>query len=1735
MKKKLFQILMLLVAAVSVGAFVSCKDTNEDLYNELRTQVISRDASLQSALDQHTQDIAALLAKYNTLLTTVNAINSCTCNEAAMQAQINGLGTDVATLQGDVATLQGQVATLITDLAGLDIDDISGLRTALTALQTSLSGKADNADLAWLSAKYNAEIPIIQGIISNLQTALAGKVEQGTFDAIINGLNTQIQGIQSGLQALQNQNLIDKINTNKALQDGLETRIASLESTLTSLQAPDGTFADILQRLTAAEQAISNNKAWLDQQLEDITGDITAAQTTADNALALANTANTNAQLAWQNAQRVEGLANAAQAAADNAQSDATAAQQAAQAAQNAADLAYALAARAYETANQVNALAIKVATLEGQVGTNTNDEAIKALQQQTQSLSSQISENKDKLQEAINKVNNDLTTKVNDLQSEIQTKMGELKDAFQGKIDNLDGKLETKISEVTSKITELNNTLIQNAGLIEQNAKDIAQNAKDIQANATAIEKIKSDLQTIDTNLTLASEKANQAYQEAVSAKTKADDNERSISDLKATVDVNKANIETLQGSTNDLKEAVDDLKEKMAQVGANTTAIENLSAAVDGINDDLEALDEKYDELKGQLSDLRTELAEAKSECANNFREAKSYVDTEIATLTATVVQKITDELNNYYDKDDINKILEAYAKASDLNGVATVSELNSLKDELKNLASKDELSSILSQLNGLVSQEELNSLKEDLKDVASKSDLDNLKNEILAQLSGIATQNDLDRVKSELQSDISGLQGDLSNLSTDFYDKIIQLYKDMDAGDKAIDDKIYELAQQVAANTQHLEDIDKVLQTMHERFNDMDARFVNRETIMAWLQNLYKTLNAKIAAGGGAEINIQVLKDEIKDDLVELLPDIITNTLEGSEFNFITEDDLSDYAKKSDLDDYAKKSALTALEEALTELINGKADAEEFAKAVEDIAEQEARILALEEGTVKIGDYELDKQALKDAIADAIADANTKIGTIQDAVTAINGKIPTMENDIRDLKTGLQEAKDRLAAVEPKVEALTNDVAKIQSYLAQQVTGITIQGTTNPMFGTFSIPANIQSNVLVAYYGRPDNKIEFPTTDDASYVRKDEVLTDKDWEMIGGDDIAFTQKAKKVLINEGTNGKAYAGKVYVTVNPTSANVAGLKLDIINTQDEASLFKLTELKKSYDKLEFGYSRADNGFYEAEAYVEKKDLDDVERPFNEQAIKDLAKEAQNDLEQIVKNALAPGNTALDNLATKVYEVVRTLRLDRSGLKCPFKDINGNEQAVYSQYNLAATALKPLSLEWGKSFNYVTVPGYEKAEKMLKKLCDKLTGVVTSIEGNREISKLFRDLEGLNIKHVTLNELSDAYLAQFAVEINTSFTIDDVRYDLVLPVNVWVPVKYAKNLTIGGTRLNVEEAERVDLAYFDENIAVNEKNELFNKVKAQVTKPTVVITEDDATGGVTSVLVVPVNDQAGTIQGFTKFPLATPVDVVSGEIQFDGTGIAMVSGGSVVTAGYTQNVNIDQLNYSFLFSGKTFTYYKKVDFSDAIKDLWENQVGEAIGDVNDILDQLNELIEDALKLRELMVTYEGKYTNLVNNYFGTDGKLHDYLDKINSIIVNFVNGINWQLGPYIVADDVKGFKVLSVEKTMPTVMSKRDLKLYPTSKNMEIFCPFARKHVAVTNVFKGAASAQAGDADCLAKLKAANTGDMNKVIDGTQRMIEVNGMVSGYTYEVAYSVLDFEGNISTRKTYIKIK
>ena len=108
MKKKLIQILMLLVVAVSVGSFVSCKDTNEDLYNELRTQYIKDNASLKDAFDAQVAELEDQIATYKEALDALeeafSGFKSCECDEDALKTLINGLTEQINGINGQIAT-----------------------------------------------------------------------------------------------------------------------------------------------------------------------------------------------------------------------------------------------------------------------------------------------------------------------------------------------------------------------------------------------------------------------------------------------------------------------------------------------------------------------------------------------------------------------------------------------------------------------------------------------------------------------------------------------------------------------------------------------------------------------------------------------------------------------------------------------------------------------------------------------------------------------------------------------------------------------------------------------------------------------------------------------------------------------------------------------------------------------------------------------------------------------------------------------------------------------------------------------------------------------------------------------------------------------------------------------------------------------------------------------------------------------------------------------------------------------------------------------------------------------------------------------------------------------------------------------------------------------------------------------------------------------------------------------
>ena len=940
-------------------------------------------------------------------------------------------------------------------------------------------------------------------------------------------------------------------------------------------------------------------------------------------------------------------------------------------------------------------------------------------------------------------------------------------------------------------------------------------------------------------------------------------------------------------------------------------------------------------------------------------------------------------------------------------------------------------------------------------------------------------------------DLNNALQGIKEDLKNYATndalslvsqkanDAWEEAVKAKATADADSIRIDALEQDLKNNYVNITEFQEALEALEETINNKIQDLSDELKGEldktnETVDS-LKTNYETLSEEV----------NDLKDDLKTcqetckqnlELAKAYTDLEIAKLKGELMKEITEntDSINALRERHDAD-------VRRLEEMLQELSNkiDNIDLTEIYQCLDDLKEA-------------------------DKILDGRITANEKtIGELKDEVEAL-------KTNVTDLQNRIQKAEETLDELTTKIERLTGDVKAIQEYLSKQVTSIIIQGTHNPLFGSLSIPGtDIMSTSLVAFYGLPVSDVEFPTSDDANYVRKSEALTDKDMEMLGGLEV-FEAPANLPLLNEGGN----AGKVYVTINPSSADLTGLKLSLVNTLDEESPIKLSPIKKCEEKLQSGWTRANNGFYVAEASVTPKTVmtENGGLNINKENFSELFKETKEQFGDLAKDFDA-GKLNLSELATDVYSVIRELKVDKSGLKCTYTttDADGTEKehSVYSQYNLAATFLNPLNLKWGKDFNYVTMPGYELADSLLNQFSNTLKDQVDVILND------VINIDGMQdfIGHFQIDELT--YLGE-ASELISRFearvshiVLNGIGYQLEVPGAGAFDVKFNKNLTANGAAVSIP----AEVAYDEDNVTLYRA---------------AVVIGGDIVNGMTATLVVPargVEDEV--VAAYASILLAeesVSVTVSGNQITMTTTDgeytLANVNGTSINTDDCTDRLILRDV----AGNGGSLRLPIAVEISNELRDLIERQGGT----INDIVTQLNDMLKN-------INDYQGTINGWIDN--GVDNFLKKYLDLINKNVVDFVNSINRRFGPFMVAsNNNKGFKYLSSSKSYPTVLSADGLAIYPTTKNMELIVPLARKHVAVTNVFKGNESAQNGNADCKARLQAINgTEKLNTVIDGTVRKIDVSNMVSGYTYEIAYSVLDFEGNISTQKYYVTIK
>lgn len=423
--------------------------------------------------------------------------------------------------------------------------------------------------------------------------------------------------------------------------------------------------------------------------------------------------------------------------------------------------------------------------------------------------------------------------------------------------------------------------------------------------------------------------------------------------------------------------------------------------------------------------------------------------------------------------------------------------------------------------------------------------------------------------------------------------------------------------------------------------------------------------------------------------------------------------------------------------------------------------------------------------------------------------------------LEEDLQEFQTKIDNLSQQLEATTLEIN---NKLGLLQNSLNKYVSSVLIQGTDNPVFGSFAFPANISSNVLAAYYGDVKD-LKFPTNEPYNYVDVQNALSAKDLEMMGvaaGSQDFYNGRVVSGMLPDGNVAAGNAGTLYVTVNPNTVDATGATAILVNSQDSKSGVMLSPLAETDKVLNFGYTRATgNGFYEAKATVTPSVVDEVSPRISYDDLKGLKDEIK-DAVNAIRNK---GNVDITGLVYSVYSISSNI-LDAQAVKFPWSDtdIYGNtiERATYSQYSLAATAVHPLSFAFAKDVHYDEFPGINKVEDIIGDMFNKIEDAIPTI-----------DVDDLNI-HIEIEDFvfDPVELEDGSVVVNVDILDEETGKHYKQTIDITDKVEEAVNEALGSASGDVSNYIKDVVNQLNEQVAqindiidqLRDINEIGNKL-----------------------------------------------------------------------------------------------------------------------------------------------------------------------------------------------------------------------------------------------------------------------------------------------------------------------
>ncbi|MCH5247324.1 MAG: hypothetical protein J1E99_04115 [Muribaculaceae bacterium] len=426
--------------------------------------------------------------------------------------------------------------------------------------------------------------------------------------------------------------------------------------------------------------------------------------------------------------------------------------------------------------------------------------------------------------------------------------------------------------------------------------------------------------------------------------------------------------------------------------------------------------------------------------------------------------------------------------------------------------------------------------------------------------------------------------------------------------------------------------------------------------------------------------------------------------------------------------------------------------------------------------------------------------IASLQSQINDINDDITDIKSQLDALsyldDEDVKDAiewlvesKEGLQELLDEDAALhdwleendyETLIDALEDILAKIEDLQKQVdnltnrfnnlITSLNINAVANPVFGYINTPFGVNTNILMAYYGEVNVETIFPDFEGTGTPEYN-----GNWALEGVKDAlkaAGVEELDYITIPAGIvgaeDGVLSLGSIYLTINPVNVDLTG-KTFALETTDGAGDYLTVEVAKSSDRLAFGQggiSRAGdngNGFYAGKVTISTDNLDEI--VVDNTGLKSA-------LEAAVKN---PTKSDLVSLIKKIYSAYNGV-LPAYAVTASWEDdtiaIPHTINAVYSNYEIAATAREPFSFETGFGVSIdKKIPNLPTAdelridvEKLKNKINESLADFDIQITGDFNV-----DLRDLTAPTVTVGgqeyELNNwgRFIDELSAKLNNQF------------------------------------------------------------------------------------------------------------------------------------------------------------------------------------------------------------------------------------------------------------------------------------------------------------------------------------------------------------------------------------